>query len=782
MHKHILSGCRTRPLSSYLKAVAILRLVAEQKDPGAKGYWQEDTFIIETNLDDTALQDFFCNEYAPTPIVAPWNGGSGFYLGDSMDAMEAILSSDDPRFYEYRRIISQIQTWPEIPKFNTVADVAQRLEKALDGMREGKKRKEIEDILSDTKSPPPDLENLAGKKWNEFNLEEVESSSKQGDNPQKKHWKTWWSAIKKARTKCNTIMRTKNKTVILPLCRARLPETGLKWIDAVYSLQSDGSPSFNPVLGTGGNEGRLELSNNFMKRLTDLLIKNHTESTRSLLKAAVFDEATAGLSKGKIGQYDPGRAGGYNQGMEVETKDFKINPWDYILTLEGALVLAGAVVRRNPTDDRSHFTAPFTVRFSSVGFTSSSHEEAGRSETWLPVWRNPASYSEIKYLFGEGRTSVGRKSSRTGIDFSRAVGTLGVDRGIDSFERYVFLERRGQNYAAVPSGRMRVRYRPQLHLLNELDPIVRSISGFLRGFPNIPATFESCRQNIDEAIFNCCQVPDAHRFVNLVRQLGRLERIVAQRDRTKKPKLERPLYGLSPRWILQCDDGSIELRVAAALASIQSTDKVGPIRSYMAGVSPSNRRIWDKGKGASYWYGPDLTERLCGVLFRRLMDAERTSASRVPIEGYLSLSPGDLMPFLWGSCDNTKIEELLWGFTLINWHRSGAYALRKQWKEPLTNSPLSRLWCLLKLLHQPGEIRDITIKREPRVVHLLSAGRVREAAALAIHRLRISDLHPFDVTYEEDINPKRLLASLLVPTKNQWQLESLVLQKPTRST
>jgi CRISPR-associated protein Csx17 len=169
-----------------------------------------------------------------------------------------------------------------------------------------------------------------------------------------------------------------------------------------------------------------------MQRLVELFITGDPEKTKSLFRSAVFGDILSGLAEGKIGQYDPGRAGGYNQGMEIETKEFKINPWDFALAIEGSLFLAGAVARRNPTEDRSRFTIPFTVLFSAVGFSSSAYLESGRYETWLPVWRNPASFPEIKYLFAEGRASLGRRVAKTGIEFSRAVGKLGVDRGIHS--------------------------------------------------------------------------------------------------------------------------------------------------------------------------------------------------------------------------------------------------------------------------------------------------------------------------------------------------------------
>ena len=74
-----LEGCTAEPLGSYLKALAVLRLVAEQADTGARGWWDSACFCLETSLDAEGLVEFFLKRYAPTPIVSPWNGGSGFY-------------------------------------------------------------------------------------------------------------------------------------------------------------------------------------------------------------------------------------------------------------------------------------------------------------------------------------------------------------------------------------------------------------------------------------------------------------------------------------------------------------------------------------------------------------------------------------------------------------------------------------------------------------------------------------------------------------------------------
>ena len=638
MNDYILNGCRTKPLSSYLMAIGILRLISEQKDRQAKGWWHGETFVVSTALNKEEIENFFFDEYAPTPIVAPWNGGSGFYLGDARAGMEAIAACEHNRFAEYRKIISEIESWPEIPTFNTVEDVLQILRISLKSMNPGRKRDKIKGFIDDIKAESP---KTAISDFSNYTLDEVEAAAKQNDKPNAKEWKTWWNLIKKARSQCNEIARNKNKQDILPLCRAKLSESCVQWLDAVYAMQPDGKGKFNAVLGTGGNEGRFEFSNNFMQRLSELFIKGTSEQTAKLFASSVFDVSTSGLPKAKIGQYDPGRAGGYNQGMEVETKDFKVNPWDFVLAMEGALVMASAVVRRNPTEERSQFTAPFSARFSSVGFSSSATEETGRQELWLPVWNRPATYPEIKHLFSEGRSTIGRRVARTGLEFSRAVGTLGVDRGIDSFERYAFLERRGKSYVALPAGRIKALYKPKLELINELDPILAVADRFLRMFSNIPATFQSARKNIDESIFKCCRDTSPASFCTLIRSIGRFEKLIAMRDRSKKPMIDRPLFGLSPLWIDYCDDNQVEVRIAAALASIRATGNVGPLRSNMAEINPMNTWRWSEGKGDRHWYGNSLSERLAGVLSRRLMDAERRSAPCIPARSlFTSFSAG----------------------------------------------------------------------------------------------------------------------------------------------
>jgi CRISPR-associated protein Csx17 len=110
-----LSGCTPEPLMSYLKALGVLRVIAEQEDPDARLSWAGGVARLKSRLDRDAIIDFFVNEYAPAPIVAPWGARSGFYPGSpetsARDALNAIVAAaeDLPRLAVLRDVIIAIR-------------------------------------------------------------------------------------------------------------------------------------------------------------------------------------------------------------------------------------------------------------------------------------------------------------------------------------------------------------------------------------------------------------------------------------------------------------------------------------------------------------------------------------------------------------------------------------------------------------------------------------------------------------------------------------------------
>lgn len=103
-----LTGCRSRPLASYLKGLGVLRVVAMQADPGARARWRNGALELRSELGHDEVASFLVHRYAPAPILSPWNGRSGFYVRGGATAaqvVEQIERSRTPRLERYRDLI-----------------------------------------------------------------------------------------------------------------------------------------------------------------------------------------------------------------------------------------------------------------------------------------------------------------------------------------------------------------------------------------------------------------------------------------------------------------------------------------------------------------------------------------------------------------------------------------------------------------------------------------------------------------------------------------------------
>lgn len=718
-----LSGCTPEPLMAYLKALGILRLVGEQKDPDARGWWKNDVFWLRSTLDRDALVKFFLQEYKPTPIVAPWAGGSGFFKNDNKEAVTALLGSSSARATLYKTVIQSVQS-----------------------------------ILGEVRVD---------------------------DKP-----------------------KDEEKERLIRRYRRELPDDVIAWIDAAMVVQQDGQ-AFAPLLGTGGNDGRLDFTQNFMQRIVALgLHKDVSAGEESLawFAQSVFS-SPAKLDSASVGQFAPGRAGGPNatQGMKGDSTD---NPWDFILMMEGALLHAGAAVRRLGVTGEARSAFPFTVRAIAAGFDSpaAKDEAESRGELWLPLWTRPTNATELRQLFGEGRAEVSGRAARDGADFARAVASLGVDRGIAGFNRLGFLKRSGKAFLATPLGRFDVVARLDVDLLREVDPW---LDGFRRaaGDKNAPPRFGSALRCIDSAIFDFCKYGGAVFFQRILVALGATERELANAERFRENKKLKPLVGLSTEWIESAEDGSREFTLARSLANMHDPEqKIGPLRANLEPVDwPKNCRAWAEKQRSVVWNAADLTTNLANVLGRRIMDGARAGCKHLPLASRFDVPLETIAAFLAGELDDTRIEELIWGLMLVDQRRATQRTPHGRLAAPSDSAdPLPRDYAMLKLLFLPrplvpehagqsvkwrlarrlanGDMEaGLTIRPEPRILPLLRAGRVGEACRIAAQRLRVSGLSPMpgplptgvmrdDNWSEGAMDPRRaqrLAAALLIPISSK---------------
>lgn len=633
-HDLVLEGCRREPLADYLKALGVFRIVAEQADPEARAWWSGGVFRLRSSLDRDALLEFFAARYTPTPIVAPWNGGSGFYDKDNQDGISAIERSTSERFAPYRQAIA------------TCRDVVARA-----GLAQR-----------------PDGDAKPGF------LEQV---------------------------------------------RAAVSDDALPWIDAAVALEEDG-PAYPPLLGTGGNDGRLDFSNNQMQRLTELLLEE--DGARPLLAASLFAVPVPRLVDVAIGQFRPSSAGGANAGAGFDRGSL-VNPWDYVLTLEGTLVFAVAVTRRVESAAPGELSFPFTVRSSGVGYGSAARddEESARHEMWLPLWSRPASYTELRALFGEGRAKVGPRAARTGVDFARAIASLGVDRGIDEFTRIGFLVRNGLAYFATPLGEWSVSHVPTSGLLVEIDDWLGRL-GRAAGGKHAPSALRRAATRVDDAILALCRRGEPRQVGDLLIALGGVEAVCARSPGAQDAV--PPLPALTARWLAAADDGSAELRLAAALAA-------GGLRRYLSPAMPRGRAfVWGPSGGDLVWGERPFVDNLLAVARRRESRDERPALTGLP-----AATAADLAAFLAGEADDQRIEALTWGLCSIE-------SLAAISAPSAEGCALPAVFSLCRLALDPEPKRRSELPRTPGIVGRLASGDATAATRLAIRRLRGAGLIP----------------------------------------
>lgn len=702
LHEIELTGCSPVPLASYLKGLAVLRLVAEQVDRDARGFWRDETFVLRSCLDADGLRRFLLDDYRPSAIVAPWNGGSGFYPKDNASALDAIVASDAERFAALRSAI-----------------VASRQVVARFGFEESPKGQE--------------------------------------------------------------------KAAFLQAVRTDLSDDALGWMDSAVLLGAE-DPRYPPLLGTGGNDGRLDFTNNFLQRLIELFGpqtgKPHSEAA-TWLEGSLFGTPIPGLQSCAIGQFSPGAAGGPNASTGFGG-DSIVNPWDFVFSLEGALVLTAAATRRLESALGGALSYPFTVKPTGAGSGATGLVDEGpaRGEIWLPIWKSPASFREIATLFREGRATVGRRAAADGFDFRRAVASLGVDRGIDSFARYSFAMRSGRAYLATPLSRVRVEHQRADDLLAALDR-----GGYLETLrraarrEGCPAALAAQIHRLEESIFALLGRAAPRRIAvqDVLVRLGTVERTVSTSRFAREDAAIRPAPWLPERWATEADDGTDEFRLAAALAGLR--DHPCPLRAHVAAVGARESQAWEAlewtpGSSLATFSIGEVDGLLAATLERRLLSAEGGTASsdpvaraKDPLDGRCGADLAALAAFVRGELDLARLRNLATGLSLVKVPDRLERRERDRGRSvalPASLAILVSVFTPERVLSQQGILPfEANVARPRKIISCLLANKIDEAVTIAWRSLRLAGVRlpplPPAALETRALSGKRLAAALLCP-------------------
>ena len=505
-----------------------------------------------------------------------------------------------------------------------------------------------------------------------------------------------------------------DKAAVVLELRNECPDELLPWIDASIVLADD-ETFFPPILGTGGNDGRLEFSTNFHQQLIDL-IADASEKRRARALAAAQDlldgTQTIPVSEVPIGQFNPGDAGGPGSSRFGAASSLA-NPWSYVLTVEGAVLFAASAARRNQ-HAAGRAAMPFTVNPSPDGATSGAAGEESRGEVWTPVWRTDFTLAEIKQLFAEARASWRGRPARRAVDFYAATRTLGVTRGIDEFTRYGLQRRNGLAFAAVPLDRVVVRERPAV----QLSAMIEDWVGRVGGSEASTAVAEAYR-GFQRAHLKFARDGGPFTLAAMLAALTTLEMAVGRSGRAKD--------AVPVRYTPRADGGFLsvlaeidepELRTAVGIASCATWPAEGPVRTMrqlLLPVDPAgtggvgSQPRWRDAPLVPGFGARPLTEVLADVLIWRsrtaAADHNATNFRGVPTFPFgIGVPAADLHALAADQLDSAKLDLYLRASLALSWRNA-----RWNWTAAQPDVPVTTLALLHPLAagFSQGNPRDV---------------------------------------------------------------------------
>lgn len=758
---HRLDGCGPVPLAGYLKALGVLRLLVEQgADPQARGWWQSERFCILSTLNRQELENFFLCQYEPTPLLSPWNKGCGFFQADDA-GMAPLERSTARRFQEFRRSIAATRT---------ILDA----QAAADGW--------IRAIKNRTKTnksfqKPEEREALAASPVFGAILEKAAAQLNAVDLPQYKReelneslaiWQQMVAPVEQppGRAEAERLAASpayrqllaaadrnfkQHKDKLIPNCHRRWRGPVSDWFSVAVVLDESGTAQYPSLLGTGGNDGRLDFTNNFMQRLGEIF---HLDSPQghcsplapALLRHSLWAEPVNGLRPSAIGQYDPGAAGGPNS-TTGSMGDSLVNSWDFILMMEGALLLRARATRHLDPVAASRASAPFAVRPHAAGFSSAGLEKSARGEQWLPLWSRPAGLSDVAAVFAEGRLQLGRLTANRPVDAARALSRLGTARGIDSFERYGYLERNGQSTLAVPLGRIHVRHHPRAHLIDDLAPWLEKLRRLANG-KNATARLQHAEKVLAGSVFSALTHDySPERWQAILLAAAAIETL----QQSGSAFEAGPIPPLSPEWVPVLGNTPV-VRLAAALGSAAAAYSprgraIDPVRHHWLPLEPGARRfrISDRRLAADtrvVMHARDAALDCAQLVQRRSVEAQQSGQRNLPLVAAHGAAAKltDLRALLTGSLPLDLIVSLAQALMSVRWDQWNS---KHHLPSPPSRDLPDEAWLALRLASLPWSLRGgCPIPAEASLCRRLLGGDSAGAIQLALQRLTSSGLRP----------------------------------------
>ncbi|MEZ6032659.1 MAG: type I-U CRISPR-associated protein Csx17 [Planctomycetaceae bacterium] len=531
-------------------------------------------------------------------------------------------------------------------------------------------------------------------------------------------YERWWSASQKADTKAKSSSR-------LWAERNERPCDDVRVLDA--HVVGMGRNCFNPVLGTGGNVGKRDLA----KACSDaskLLKKAERGEWLKATLTGIADCAMPDLANGGTWFVFANKT--FNSGQSWY-REGQLSPWSVLFSIEGVFQLVGGVNRRLGSRSRPYAVFPFV---SDPSQPETDGEIAmSRGEFWAPLWRYPATLSEVATLIQRGLAQVGGRAAQAPSEFAVAAVATGVDAGLAEFARFELRQTTSsQVFEAIPRERIAVTAHPptrkrrdeqsqpsEASAVSELRSVAAHQllrlfeSRWIDRLPFEPrdskqrGKFVGLRGPIEAAIVRASEHPDdptrwQSLLLTLAKSQGKIDRNKALRERSIA------LPPLSPDWFklaFHSDEAlPLEIELARAIASVgwQPNERDLPLLCNVFGVEAVHhgRTTGDSRTGrvrsvklpkvrpaAAVWGNGSPLSLLLDVTHRRLIDASHSESRpflgardcecRLPILRKLLCDDGTI--------DLELVVQWIPAFSLIDWSQ---YNCHNQLRSDVESIPL----------------------------------------------------------------------------------------------
>jgi CRISPR-associated protein Csx17 len=552
---------------------------------------------------------------------------------------------------------------------------------------------------------------------------------------------------------------------------------------------------FNPIFGTGGNIGKRNLAKTYREAL-DLIDPPMLKSSKNARKSSEqspsspLSQICAWLRLTLWGEGDPALpeplpAGtwfvsankSFNSGQSWYCEE-RISPWSFILAMEGALMLVGGVNRRLSALARPYAVFPFISEAPSP--KSDGEIKSIEAEFWAPIWKYPATLTEVRSLLERGLARIGDKTAKAPHEFALAARSAGVDAGVSEFARFILRHTTSsQTYEAIPQQRIEVAPVKTIEsqLIEPLLPWLDRLPYEPRD-PNQRGQFKGLRGPIEELIIQIAEKPeDPERWRNL---LLRISDTQARIDRSKdlRGKCDA-IPRLDPRWFDRAwSEAPPEVQIARAIASIGAgTDMPLMLNIYGVELNSWGKPFFPREKPQrAVWYKGDPVRLLCDLLHRRLVDGEPTE--KPPLKAIHFCDQELMEAFLAGQLNLEMICQWIPPFSLIAWERQKERDDSFGTISSPAASPMYLLSAFFKPIFHPDEIAlngrtsgsgrfSSSIMAARRLFNLIRQGEWDEAVKFARNRYLAQGFATIQPELLETGCNELMAASFLVPLRGR---------------